>query len=161
MAEFISFLTGRALKWATAVWEAGDVALLSYEAFIDRFTMVFDHNPEGKEVSDALLEIGNRSPDSQARTRNFPPQVTSLCYSYSLHFAIRIQIHVSRKLVVFTGLMDSGAEGSFISHETVNTNHLPTESLKPPLTPPIPVKPLSGMLVGRRRVARQTAPLHL
>lgn len=71
--------------------------------------------------------------EAHSRTpRNFLPQVNSLCYSYPRHFAIRIKIHVSRKLFVFTAL-DSGAEGNFISQETVNT--LPTESiLYPPNT---------------------------
>lgn len=35
LAEFIMLLTGKAVEWAMAVWEAGDKALASYFCFTE------------------------------------------------------------------------------------------------------------------------------
>ena len=41
----ISLLTGRALEWATAIWEIGEEELDSYEGFMALFKCIFNHPP--------------------------------------------------------------------------------------------------------------------
>ena len=47
VATVISLLTGRALEWATAIWERGEEELDSYEWFMALFKCIFDHPVEG------------------------------------------------------------------------------------------------------------------
>lgn len=51
----ISLLTGKALTWATAIWDKGGELVSSKECFVSLFRQVFDHAPEGKEVGDLLI----------------------------------------------------------------------------------------------------------
>ena len=46
IAFIVSSLGGRALEWATAVWDAEGPAGYHYETFMEEFRSVFDH-PEG------------------------------------------------------------------------------------------------------------------
>ncbi len=50
-----SLLTGRALDWATAMWEGGNMAFPSFRNFMQQFQEVFDHAVDGKEVGEQLL----------------------------------------------------------------------------------------------------------
>lgn len=53
--NIISLLTGKALTWATAVWEKIGETVSSYEHFIAIFRRIFDHAPEGKAVGEPEL----------------------------------------------------------------------------------------------------------
>lgn len=55
IAKFLSLLTGKALRWATAVLNQGGKPIGSYELFLSLFKKVFDHEPEGTEVSESLV----------------------------------------------------------------------------------------------------------
>lgn len=57
IAQFINLLTGKALHWAIAVWEKGGKPTTLYKHFVALFKRVFNHQPEGVEVSDRLLMI--------------------------------------------------------------------------------------------------------
>ncbi len=52
-----SLLTGRALDWATAVWEGGNMAFPSFRNFMQQFREVFDHAVDGKEAGEQLLAL--------------------------------------------------------------------------------------------------------
>ncbi len=52
-----SLLTGRALDWATAVWEGGNMAFPSFRNFMRQFREVFEHSVDGKEVGEQLLAL--------------------------------------------------------------------------------------------------------
>lgn len=54
--HFMIFLNGRALSWAMATWLGGN-DITNYEQFVSLFQCVFDHSPDGKEVSDKLLTL--------------------------------------------------------------------------------------------------------
>lgn len=56
-AQFLNLLTGRALKWASAVWERGGKPTNSYNWFIELFKGVFDHQLEGVKIGEKLLTI--------------------------------------------------------------------------------------------------------
>lgn len=56
-AQFLSLLTGKALNWATMVWEKGGKPLSSYNCFIALFCQVFNHALGGKEVGEKLLTM--------------------------------------------------------------------------------------------------------
>jgi hypothetical protein len=49
VAMVIYLLSGRALEWATDVWEKGGEDLALYERFMALFRVIFDHPPEGRE----------------------------------------------------------------------------------------------------------------
>ena len=57
VAMVISLLTGRALEWATAIWERGEEELNSYEGFMALFKCIFDQPPEGREGGERLLQL--------------------------------------------------------------------------------------------------------
>uniref|UniRef100_A0A3B1JLN1 ribonuclease H n=1 Tax=Astyanax mexicanus TaxID=7994 RepID=A0A3B1JLN1_ASTMX len=57
IATVISLLKGKALEWATAVWEQAGTATQSYERFESLFRSVFDNPPDGKEGGEKLLKI--------------------------------------------------------------------------------------------------------
>lgn len=63
IAYIITLLSGRALSWATAVWEARSPFCSSYASFVEEFRRVFNHPLQGREASKELLSIkqGNRS----------------------------------------------------------------------------------------------------
>ncbi|KAL0150648.1 hypothetical protein M9458_054065, partial [Cirrhinus mrigala] len=50
-----SLLTGRALEWATAMWEGRQMSFPSYQSFLHQFREVFDHSAGGKEPGEELL----------------------------------------------------------------------------------------------------------
>lgn len=57
VAQLINLLTGKALKWATAIWEKGEEPTTSYKCFIEMFHWVFAHSLEDVEVGEQLLTI--------------------------------------------------------------------------------------------------------
>lgn len=57
MVTIISLLTGKALTWATAVWEKKGKTVSTYGRFIAAFRQVFDHAPKGKAVSERLITL--------------------------------------------------------------------------------------------------------
>lgn len=52
----MGLLPGKALTWATVIWEKGGEPMTSYECF-SMFRRIFDHVREGKEVGDRLMSI--------------------------------------------------------------------------------------------------------
>ncbi|KAL0198667.1 hypothetical protein M9458_007207, partial [Cirrhinus mrigala] len=52
-----SLLTGKALKWATALWEGQQMTFPSYQHFLRKFKEVFDHGEDGKEAEEELLTL--------------------------------------------------------------------------------------------------------
>ncbi len=52
-----SLLTGRALKWATAIWEGNRSSFPSYNTFLCQFREVFEHSAGGKEVGEELITL--------------------------------------------------------------------------------------------------------
>ncbi len=58
-----SLLTGRALDWATAIWEGNRLSFTTYDTFIRQFREVFEHSASGKEVGEELIALrqGNRT----------------------------------------------------------------------------------------------------
>ncbi len=59
----VGLLQGRALDWATALWEVSPVFLKSYSLFVDEFKKVFDHSVQNREAASQLLSLrqGSRS----------------------------------------------------------------------------------------------------
>lgn len=57
IATIISRLSGKALQWATAVWERGGRDVTSYVCFEALFHAVLDHPDEGREAGDKLLQL--------------------------------------------------------------------------------------------------------
>lgn len=56
LTHFINFLKGKALEWSTALWQGGNT-VSNYKQFLNMFQRVFDHTPDGKEVSERLLTL--------------------------------------------------------------------------------------------------------
>lgn len=50
ISHFMGLLTGKALKWTTAVWEQGGEFISMYQRFTEQFCHVFDQTLERKEA---------------------------------------------------------------------------------------------------------------
>lgn len=57
VAEFISFLTDKALQWGTVVWNVQDEALMSFDRFLQLFHHVFEHCLDSKDAGEELHTI--------------------------------------------------------------------------------------------------------
>ncbi len=59
----MSLLTGRALDWASAVWESDVCIQSSFERFISQLHEVFEYPEGGQDISDQLMDLkqGNRT----------------------------------------------------------------------------------------------------
>ncbi|MGL5901107.1 MAG: DUF4939 domain-containing protein, partial [Cetobacterium sp.] len=57
IAFVCSLLTGRALEWATTVWNGGQSSFASFEEFLRHFREVFEHAEGGKEAGELLLGL--------------------------------------------------------------------------------------------------------
>jgi hypothetical protein len=61
----VSWLTGKALEWANAVWREGDAALDHFEEFTRHFWEVFDHPPEGRAAGERLYHLRQETRSTQ------------------------------------------------------------------------------------------------
>ncbi|KAK3515117.1 hypothetical protein QTP70_007024 [Hemibagrus guttatus] len=68
-AFLLSLLTGKALEWASAVWDADPLIRVSYSHFEEGIRKVFEHPAGGKDISVQLMEIrqGSESADYAIR----------------------------------------------------------------------------------------------
>ncbi|KAL6485196.1 hypothetical protein MHYP_G00072410 [Metynnis hypsauchen] len=57
IAFVLSLLTGKALRWATAVWGAQSSVMQTYASFEHQFKEVFDHSGTGKDPGKQLLHL--------------------------------------------------------------------------------------------------------
>ncbi|XP_051951303.1 protein LDOC1-like [Xyrauchen texanus] len=57
----ISLLTGKARRWATALWTADSPLLTSYEQFCHQIAVVFDHPAAGRDVGSRLVFLASRT----------------------------------------------------------------------------------------------------
>ncbi|KAK3537472.1 hypothetical protein QTP70_012051 [Hemibagrus guttatus] len=64
-AFLLSLLTGKALEWASVVWDADPLIRASYSHFEEAIREVFEHPAGGKDISVQLMEIRQGS-DSAA-----------------------------------------------------------------------------------------------
>ena len=62
VAYMVSYLTGRAEKWATAEWVRDSPVCSSVQLFTETLHKVFDHTARGREAARALMDLrqGNR-----------------------------------------------------------------------------------------------------
>ena len=65
VSALVSCLTGRALEWANAVWNAPDSARDHYPEFTRRFRAVFDHPPEGRAAGERLFHLRQETRSAQ------------------------------------------------------------------------------------------------
>uniref|UniRef100_A0A6Q2ZMK7 Retrotransposon gag domain-containing protein n=1 Tax=Esox lucius TaxID=8010 RepID=A0A6Q2ZMK7_ESOLU len=63
ITSLVSCLSGKALEWATAIWNTEQPTQGSYAEFTRRFRAVFDHPHEGREAGERLFHLrqGTRS----------------------------------------------------------------------------------------------------
>ncbi|KAK6314500.1 hypothetical protein J4Q44_G00159590, partial [Coregonus suidteri] len=63
IAFVIELLRGRALEWASAVWERQDTCMASYQQFTAEMRKLFDHPVQGKDAAKLLFSLrqGTRS----------------------------------------------------------------------------------------------------
>ncbi len=52
-----SLLSGRALEWATAVWEGGSLSFPPLNEFLRQFREVFEHSVSGEDAGEQLLAL--------------------------------------------------------------------------------------------------------
>ncbi len=52
-----SLLSGRALEWATAVWEGGSLSFPQLNEFLRQFREVFEHSVSGEDADEQLLAL--------------------------------------------------------------------------------------------------------
>ncbi len=57
VAFVCSLLTGKALEWATAMWQGNRMSFPSYDHFIRQFRDVFEHSASGKEAGEELIAL--------------------------------------------------------------------------------------------------------
>lgn len=60
IARFMNLLSGRALKWASAVWDQGGSPVTLYQHFTELFRRVFDHATDGKEAGEQINDPVSR-----------------------------------------------------------------------------------------------------
>ena len=71
VATVISLLTGRALEWATAIWERGEEELGSYERFVALFRAVFDNPPKYREGGERRFQLQQSAQTTAEYTLTF------------------------------------------------------------------------------------------
>ncbi len=71
VAFLISLLTGKALLWARAIWNANSVIINSYDAFTNHFKEVFSSATGALAVSDQLLRLSQGSSTTSDYTLQF------------------------------------------------------------------------------------------
>uniref|UniRef100_A0A673HSG6 DUF4939 domain-containing protein n=1 Tax=Sinocyclocheilus rhinocerous TaxID=307959 RepID=A0A673HSG6_9TELE len=103
VAFLISLLSGRALMWVKAIWNANSLIINSYEAFTNHFKEVFGYATGELSVSDQLLRLRQGAPPIHDYTLQFRTLVTSSgwneaallsAYRQGLDPRIRIQMAI-------------------------------------------------------------------
>ena len=65
ISSLVSCLSGKALEWATAVWNFEQPTQGSYAEFTRRFRVVFDHPHEGREAGERLFHLRQETRSAQ------------------------------------------------------------------------------------------------
>lgn len=114
VAEFTVLLEGKALCWATAVWEAEDETFSSFERFLGLFHQVFEHCPEG-EASEQLLTLSQANRHTAvyvlefltpAAGREWNKPVLKAAFRWGLNEEILTKISCCDELLSLDSLID-------------------------------------------------------
>uniref|UniRef100_A0A9J8AHZ8 ribonuclease H n=1 Tax=Cyprinus carpio carpio TaxID=630221 RepID=A0A9J8AHZ8_CYPCA len=57
VAFVCSLLTGKALEWATVMWQGNHMSFPTYDRFICQFREVFEHSASGKDAGEELIVL--------------------------------------------------------------------------------------------------------
>lgn len=149
IAYVITLLSGKALSWATAVWNAQSPFCSSYSEFEEEFKRVFDHPISGREASKRLLSLqqGTRSAAEYAihfRTiaagSGWNNESLMVCFQNGLsetlqdELATREPTHNLESLIDLAVRLDNRLRERNLSRQSVLTppvTSLPTEKLPP------------------------------
>lgn len=114
ISYLVSFLRGRALQWAGAVWDTGCTQSVTFEQFLTQFKSVFGKPRGDTSASEQLYQIRQGSdnlPDYVIRFRTLAAasgwndQALTTAYRHGLQPALRHQLAVADDSVGLEGLI--------------------------------------------------------
>ncbi|KAK3520899.1 hypothetical protein QTP86_002457 [Hemibagrus guttatus] len=133
-AFLLSVLTGKALEWASAVWDADPLIRASYSHFEEGICEVFEHPAGRKDISVQLMEIRQGS-ESAADYADIP-----------------VSLLFSDRCVRVPALIDSGAAVNLIDGALVEELGISTSSCVPSLR----FTAIDSQPIGEGYLKRQT-----